>query len=93
MVRLREKTGEGQPLELAITEKLRFAGIEDIDDAVVLLCLYLIGFRRDRDDKALPIARQDDLAMTDTAAENEGAKVVQLVPDAQEAHTNAPSPT
>ena len=31
--------------------------------------------------------------MTDTAAEDKGAESVYLIPDAQKAHTKAPSPT
>lgn len=84
MLRLREKTGEREARELRIAEELCLAGVDDIDNTVVLLGLYLVGLRRDWNDEAVSIAREDDLApVGNITAENVRAEVVDLVPDVE----------
>ena len=80
MLRLREEAGKGEPLELAVTEQLHLAGIEDIDHAVILLGFYLVGLRCDRHDEPRTVAGQDDFPLACTASHEIRAEVVDLVP-------------
>ena len=90
MLWMRKKRGERQLLELRIAEELRFTKVDDVGNAVVLLRLHLVDARRNGQREFLILYGEDHLPLCPSASKKESADVVNLIPQAREAHAITP---